>query len=419
MFDHILNKLQKWFRTDIRHLSSGAFWLGLGQVIAAMSTFILSIAFANLPPQDVFGSYRYILSLIGIVSAFSLTGANLMVSRAVAKGLESSIKQGLHLSLLWNSAVFIGGLCIGGYYLWQGNEILGWSLLIASALQPYRLTSTLYMAYLSGLMQYKLKFILRSIHVVLATVALLVALFLTNNLIILVTTYFFSYTIIGLCMFMLVKRLHKPNERTDPHAKKNSVHLSIMTIGTQLVSQLDKVLIFQFLGPTQLAVYAFAILPYSELKAPSKIIASLAVPKMSTQKLTSIHNTLHRKVVIFFFANLVIFGTYIILAPHIFALLFPKYTSSVVYSQFLALGLLASPSILYTKALVSHMKKRELYIIKFLTPTIRLLLYIILLPPFGLWGMVVAFTIGEFIYSLLALVMFIKTRGVKAVTKLE
>ena len=50
---------QKYTQTDMVYLAKGGFWLGMGQIITGLASFLLTLAFANLVPKETFGTYKH------------------------------------------------------------------------------------------------------------------------------------------------------------------------------------------------------------------------------------------------------------------------------------------------------------------------------------------------------------------------
>ena len=80
-----LRKGESLFKTDMIYLAKGGGWLVFGQAIATFLGFFVSIAFANLISKESFGIYKFVLSMAGIVGAFSLTGLGVAVTQSVAQ----------------------------------------------------------------------------------------------------------------------------------------------------------------------------------------------------------------------------------------------------------------------------------------------------------------------------------------------
>lgn len=164
----------------------------------------------------------------------------------------------------------------------------------------------------------------------------------------------------------------------------------------KLPEHIDKILIFHYLGAAQLAVYAFALTPISHLKLLNDIPVRLMLPNLATHEMPTLQSTLPKKVFLISLSMLAIVLIYIVLAPFLFQLLFPKYMGAVVYSQVIAFSLVLIPGSLFAEALVSQMKKRELYITQVSVPAVRIVLYLALLPFFGIWGAIAAIFLSQF-----------------------
>ena len=93
---------EKYTKTDMVYLAKGGSWLVGGQVINTIAVLALAIGIANFLPKEIYGNYKYVLSLIAIIGAFSLTGMATAVTQAVAKGFEGNLKYGLKISLKWS-----------------------------------------------------------------------------------------------------------------------------------------------------------------------------------------------------------------------------------------------------------------------------------------------------------------------------
>src|SRR3989344_4253037 len=141
---------QKYTKPDMLYLASGGFWYSVGQAVASLSALALAIAFANLMSPEIYGTYKYILSLAGIFSIASLPGVNIAIARAVARGNESVIHVATRSRILHACAGSILALAGSAYYLFNGNVMLSIALLIIAATLPFFDTLTSYLFYFAG-----------------------------------------------------------------------------------------------------------------------------------------------------------------------------------------------------------------------------------------------------------------------------
>ena len=166
-----------------------------------------------------------------------------------------------------------------------------------------------------------------------------------------------------------------------------------MGIVGQITNHLDKILIFHFLGAVPLAIYAFAIAPVNQLQAGKKILSKLVLPKLSERSFEELQKSTPRKALLLTVYALVLAGVYVLLAPYFYKFLFPQYLDSVFYSQIYSLTLLAISGTMFNETLVAHKKKKELYLHRIIVPTVQIVLFFILLPLFGLMGLIVTHVI--------------------------
>jgi O-antigen/teichoic acid export membrane protein len=169
-----------------------------------------------------------------------------------------------------------------------------------------------------------------------------------------------------------------------------SKHLSLLKIFSEVVSQADKVLVWAFLGAAPMAAYVLAQLPVKQLQQVFSLIFTLTFSKVTTAEFSELKKVLPHKVRSLLALAGVIVLVYIFAAPFLFTFLFPAYPESVLVSQVLALTLLSRPRALYGQAFAAHKKKREMYITEISGSAVRIIFLLILLPLYGLWGVVYA-----------------------------
>ena len=181
-------------------------------------------------------------------------------------------------------------------------------------------------------------------------------------------------------------------------------------IGT-IAGQLDKLLIFHFIGTVELAIYSIAIAPIEQIKATFKGVATLVLPKYSTQSASQIHKGLWVKMFYTGGLLLVIALIYIVSAPYLFALAFPKYQTSVLLSQIFSLSLVTSMAIFPASALQALQAKKELYKLSISVAVLQITFLAIGVYFFGILGVVFARIITKVFESSLTTILF------KSITK--
>lgn len=402
-----LNKLQSLFKTDIRYLLKGTVLLGGGQAFAALSGLLLTIGLVTVLDQANYGLYTYILSLAGIVGAFSLSGMDTAVSQAVAKGSERMLIHGFWSKLRWGLPAGIITICIGGYYLYKDNETLGYSLVITGIFSPFLYAASLYGSYFNGKKMFKKLSIDNALRNAFISASVFIVAFITKDVVYIILAYFLSNTLVSTIRFILLART-LPAEDAQTHTTSISLgkHLSFMDFLSNVSMYIDKILIFQFLGATPLALYALALAPVKQLQSISKIIRSLVLPKFSARSGRELKKTMHIKIKIFYLVSIAAAILYCVFAQLFFIAIFPQYHEALVYSQVLSLGLIFMPCILHSQALSSLGKKRELYIFTIVKFVIKIVSLIVLVPLYGIWGAIAGFLLMHAIIAITLSVLF-------------
>jgi len=394
---HFLRQSEKYTKTDMVYLVKGGSWLTLGQMVSAICSFLLALAFANFLPKETYGIYKYVLSMASLLAISTLPGIDTAIIQAISRGYEGSLIKGLKTKICWGILGGLASLGLAGYYYFNGNTTLTISFLVIAAFLPLMDSFNIYRAVLSGRklfnIQVKYSILIRFFSVA----ALIIALFLTKNLFLILFIYFLSYALFRFIFLIITLKKFSLNTKEDPRTISYGKHLTIMRIINTLANYLDKILIFHYLGAAQLAIYSFAIIPPEQLKSFLKNIRTLALPKLSVRPKAEIKATIFSKM--FKFALFITVGTviYIFLTPTFYRVLFPQYTESIFYSQIFSISLITVVVALPNVALQAKIAKKQLYQLNICTSFIRIGLLFLFIHLYGLLGIILARVIGRFI----------------------
>jgi O-antigen/teichoic acid export membrane protein len=393
--EEILVWSEKYTKTDMNYVVKGSFWLNISQVVSTGTGLLLSIAFAHFLTQETLGTYKYILSVTGLLGSLSLTGVGSSINRAVAKGAEGEVIKGFWLTLKWSLLITFCAIILALYYFFNDNNALAIGILIAGACAPLLDSGELYTVLLSGRKAFKGLSIYRILRTLFIFFGLFTAILLTDNPLYLITVYFFLNTFSALFLFNLVLKTEKPNSIEDPETHKLSKHLSVMNLLATVADQIDDVLVFHYLGPIQLAIYNYAVAIPNNLAGFVKQIGGLATPKYVTKDKKEVQNTLLQKSFILFCLSLPVAILYIIASPYIFEWLFRQYEASVVYSQVYSVTLLMS-AVLPLAFLEAHTAIKEKYKLNVFSNVFKLAAIFIGIAVWGIWGAIFARIISKF-----------------------
>lgn len=402
----LLKWSEKFTGTDMIYIVKGGFWLILGRILSFLASLAIMMAFARFAPKKVYGAYQYVLSLAIILNIFSLPGMNTALIRAVARGCERTILSCAKERIKWGAIGSLIAFFISSWYFLNQNSNLGFSFLIVAIFLPFINALSLYLFYWEGKKKFDIQNKYFIFHNFLGALILISIIFLTNNLALIILTYFFAFTLAeGIFFRLTIKKVsnQKEDKETIPFGK----HLTLMQTASVFSTQIDKIVLWQLLGPAPVAIYSFAQRPVLRTRELIPII-SLALPKLSQRNIKEIKKSLFKKFSKLFLFILPLTFFYILVCPYFFKIFFPAYLDSIRYSQILSLILIFSPFFLLRSTLVAEMKKKELYTLNFATPILKTILFLILIPIFGIWGAVISILASQVFSSILTLYFFKK-----------
>jgi O-antigen/teichoic acid export membrane protein len=419
MIDDVLRPYERFFHTDVRYLAKGTFWLTVGKVVGAAIAFGLSILYARYLPKELYGEYRYVLSVLSMLGVFALPGIATAIIRGVARGFDGTFSIGAKYIFFSSFGITVAGLAVATWFFLAGNTMLAWAFIAASIVIPFAEGLGNWRAYLEGkkLFRKKTLFNIWSNIWYGALLALSVgaiyfySLPINYSLVILVLAYTVGHAIPNILFLLITLRSLPKDCISEPGSVRYGMHLSLIKAPATIANYLDAVLLHTLLGPAALALYAFAIALPEQIKGFLGVTASVAFPKLATKtdslELSEMKKKLPGKIgraMVISFAVIII---YIAVAPYIYEIFFPRYQDSVIYSQIFALSLITFPMGVFGTAIKAEGNLKKIYIHQLLAPIIQIIALIILIPQFALWGAVFARIIARIVGHGLAYGLFI------------
>jgi O-antigen/teichoic acid export membrane protein len=387
---------ENYVKTDMLYLAKGGFWLSLNQGICSAAALILSIVFANLLPKESFGIYKYVLSVCSILAIPSLNGIFTSFNRSVANGYEGNLKEGLATQIKWGSIGSILSIIISLYYLLNQNQTLFFCFLIVAIFLPIFSNFNIYNHLLQGRRNFRLSAIFGITEQVFNLLIIILTILFTKNPILIILAYFASYSLLRVFLLFRTLKKYPINEKKDPGMIPYGKHLTVIRIIGDIYKYLDKVLVFHYVGAVELAIYTVATSAPNQIYSFINQIGSLAFPKYAQGDKEKVRKSLKNKILILGLISLIIAVIYVIVAPFLFKLVFPKYPEAIIYTQIFAISLLAMPMIISSTFLYAQKEIKKLYTGNIIMPIISIIILFISVQ-FGLMGIIIGKIINSFL----------------------
>lgn len=402
---------EKKTQTDIRKITRGWSWLVLGKIAGSFTSIALAVAYSHYLDKSDYGTYKYILSVFALISIFCLQGMENASQRSVAKNFDGSYWTTFVARLKFGTLTVITSSCIGLYYLMAGNDLLGITFLLASPLILLSSTLTHYNSYLLGKQKFKQIGNINLLIQIVASICIILTVVHTQNVLLIIIVNLLSFSLLYGTVFLHVFKKYKFNTLEDPDALSYGKHLSAIYVMNIISNQATPLLLWHFLGPIEVAIYAFAQAVVNEIRGVLKLITNtIAFPKFANLETKFIQLTLPRKVM---YAHCLTIPSAIVLAlliPEAYQLLFPKYTESVIYAQVMILLLGFTPMRLYSTALLAKGSAKAVYVANIINSFSPIILLCIFIPIFGIWGIIYTNIISQTISNSVVLHLFKKMK---------
>jgi O-antigen/teichoic acid export membrane protein len=404
--DGLIERMGRYLKTDMRYLVAGSFWNIADAVIGGGIAFCTAIAFANLLPKEVYGTYQYILSGVTLLGLLALPATKSAIFYAAARNKDGSFIDAVRTKIKWNFLAAGGAVIVAVYYYFHQNLLLAGAFAIVAFFTPFWEVFGTYVNYLLGKKRFKEVVFYEDAAQLLNAIVIITIILFTKNVLALLVGFFLSWSIARIYLFRRVLKKYPPNNERDPDAVTYGKHLSLMNVITSLASNLDKLLLWQLLGPVGVASYTFALTVPTRATSILTGINRLYFPKAVNHDLPAIRTVLVSRVLYLTLAASVLAGTYAVIAPGFFALFFPKYLESVPYTQALAVLMALQPATLFGTALSAHARKKELYIVNIAPAILQIGLFCILIPTMHIWGAVFSIALTQLVESALSVALF-------------
>lgn len=403
---NVLRSSERYTKTDMVYLAKGGFWLTLTRIIATITGLISTLALANFLSKDDFGLYKYVLSLAGIAAAFSLSGVGTAITQSAARGFHGALKFGFKAATRYGWLTTVVALAMAGYYAWNDHTMLAWSMFVVALLQPLAQNAILWSPYLTGLRRFDVETKLSSVNAIVPTIVVVATAWLYPTPLAIVIAWFVSTSVTAYICYRKTLSGHTENNNVDEGMLSYSKHLSFMAIFGTISFQLDRVFVFHYAGAAALAAYSVALAGPQQVRYLSKVMATMALPKLANRDIGTLKRTLHRKALLVFLGSVAIVAALWVALPFVMPFVFPDYPEAIFLSQLFSLVILFFPSVLYQQALVAHVKTRELYYLNIGAPVVKLVSLVVFVPLYGAIGAICAILAMETARIIAVLILF-------------
>lgn len=400
----LLRRSEKIFKTDMVYFFHGSFWLTTGQFFSGLIAFLTSIAFANWLNPEIYGTYRYLLSAYSILALLAMPGMGVAVTQSVSRGFDQSLISGVKEKKRWGIFGLLVSVIVGAFYFFIKNEpTIAWGFIIMGIAIPIIEPYSLYVNFLEGKKKFRASAVSDMAYNLLYSCSITATLFFAPRLFPLLIVYFGAFAVFRFIIFKKIESTIEQSDETDTEIKSYAKKTNLFHIFSALSLYLDKIILFQILGPVDVAIFSFAQAIPERIKSLFRSTRALSLPKFANKTKAEIQQTIYRKLGWLTLGAIVAAGLYILIAPFVFKYLFPQYLESIAFSQVIAISTVYVISYPIGALLMAHKKVKESFKISaysLIAGTITLLIFA---PSLRVWGGVIGLSVNRLVTAVMSL----------------
>ena len=362
-------------------------------------------------PLEMYGTYGFILSLIGLCGVFTLLGMRNMIIQSVSRGFHgaflASIPLVLKFSVLGSLVLALGA----GFYAYQGQVLLATGLALSALFFPISYGLMVWRPVFIGLEKFfALLLVEGGASIVLSAFVIGAVLLYPGNLLwpLGITLAFLAFRNIGATLF--VKRKIIENDKVEEGSVSYGTRTSFYSALNNVSMHIDKFLVFTLLSPEAMAIYLVALKVPEMIKGTIKTLPSALKPRLAKHKTYSAHVDRGLKIlagVISLSLALVTFTVFPFLMTVFFG---EQYVTSIPYAQAIMLSLVFANFATFQMAFVrSRLDEKSLKLFSYAMALSRILFCVVFIPLWGLWGAVLAIYAGR-ITTIVTVFVIMKTK---------
>jgi len=409
----IIRKLSKYINIDLIYFTNKGKYLLLAHIITLLMRFLLSVVLARSLSKVIYGQYSFVLSVVGTLLIFTLPGMDSALMIASAQKKDGFYMQALKSKLkfsIFGVLILIG---ISIYFFITNNSHLALPILITALFFIPFYVFLIYTLLLIGKKQFKRYSLYYMISGTIPTLITVIIILLSKDLTLIILGWFGITSLINIYFFKKTLKLRKNNIR-DKKLLSYGKSLTLINLISNILVNIDKLLVTYFLGFIDLAIYAIANIFPTQLKDLLKTVGiPLVFPDFSVLNKETLYKKIISKLWLLFLLAVLFSLIGLLLVPFLITLFYgTKYMGSVLYARLLFLSMIFGlPSMFITMGiLTAQRKQKELYIINTSTALVNIALLLILIPKLGLLGVALSRIFGKFFAFILSLIALFRLK---------
>ncbi len=365
-------------------------------LLMAMTSFILMLIgivsqyfLAHYLTQGEYGEFQLIISWIAVLSFFSLNSFNTIVTKASAQNYSLFFRKASIIGFLFSITGSVLLFIVAIFFEVNKIELF----IIAAIFFPFYTGINFAQNFYTGKKEYKKYSILVIGTQLLVSSSQIILLLISNSLKEVMFVSLLATSIVNLFItIFIIKKLknEKKNKERELELTKYGIQLSLINIIPAIAGKIQFIILNAYTSPVILAIYAAAQIFPDKVKG---LFKSLIVPfsvylasKEKEKSLRIVKNSIPLLLIYGIISTIII----IIILPVLISIVYgDKYNASIYYALFLVVDLIFMPiNGIISSVIIYHGYKKTYGIITIVKSALSIILYLILIPFYSIYGIV-------------------------------
>lgn len=405
--DKLITRSEKALSLDVRYFSKNSFLLFLQQVIMGLGGFALTFVLARQFSKYTFGEYNLALSLLAMLSVFSLPGMMDSILNSVVHGFDKSLVEGTKLRVKSSLLSIPVILALAYFYFYNQQPTVSFLLLLSLPLFPLFYSFKTYNVFLIAKEKFLDLFLVSLIASIVTAAAVVTTTLVFKKIYLTFLSFILTSALLDWFFYSYIKDNIKKKTKVDPGMRKFGYFMSFTGVVSLIVNNLDGAVLSFFSGLSSLAVFSIANIFPQFVEKSLRSLEGVLIPKIIKQGTRGNREMVKKHFLKTILISIFIAFFLLLLVPSAIKIFFgKKYQQSIFFSQLLSLQLLFQlPSALLSNIIIYQKRLRQTLFLSFYPGIAKMIFYFILIPKFGILGLVLTLVVTRF-FNFLALLYF-------------
>jgi len=382
----------------------------LNIVINAIGGFILNIILVRFLDFADLGNYKTFFSVINILILFSIVGLNNSISKAVAKKYKRFFIKATNISII--SSVLASLILIVLAVTYYNDSAVKYALIYSSLIMPFFFGLNTWESFFLGQKNFKRIFISYCFIIITRLALLFTVLFYTEDYLYAIITYLFVDTIYSLIFYFIIRRKtdwEKVNTALDKEYIKHGVILTGASTVSVISSNIERIILYAVSSASIVGIYSVIAIVPTLAKNFMKTIVSIPTIELARLSEKDNRRIIKKYVYLSFVLGILIVLVLWLITPWLLRVFFNIVDNDIFrYSRLVLLYLLFMPFNLTIKYMCTYQGSGASFLkLNSTTDSIKLVLLVIFIPFFEIYGIIIALFLAEFVSMIILIVWFI------------